>query len=74
MSRLAIVKVTEVYPCVPGGLADSLGYTMGNTYSEIQAWVSFARCVTDHDPFQSGAHTTMPAWYVQRQLAYVLGA
>lgn len=34
--------------------------------SDYQTWNSYARCVTDHDPFQNGAHTTMCAWYVQR--------
>lgn len=34
---------------------------------------SFARTFAAADPFQSGDYCTLPLWYVQRQLAIVLG-
>jgi len=40
---------------------------------EVQMWRSFERAVSDCDPFQNGAHTTWPAFYVRRQLTYMLG-
>lgn len=41
------------------------------TMTDRETWSSFARCATDSDPFQSGAHTTMPAWYVVTHLEYL---
>lgn len=38
---------------------------------DVEIWPSFARAIADHDPFQNGAHTTMPTWYVQAQLDYM---
>lgn len=38
------------------------------------AWqLAITYAMQDHDPFQSGENTTMPTWYVGRQLAIVLG-
>lgn len=31
-------------------------------------------CLAKFDPFQNGEHHTMPAWYVGRTLAFMLGA
>ena len=40
-------------------------------WHDTEIWTSYERALTDHDPFQSGAHTTMPTWYVGKQLDYM---
>lgn len=37
-----------------------------NDYEE--GWVTFGRAVMDKDPFQNGAHSTWPLFYVENEL------
>ena len=50
----------------------SIAVAFNETRSVVDATrATFARMVALADPFTSGLHMTLPAWYVQRQLAYV---
>ena len=43
--------------------------TNGQIINDLEeCWISFARCVMDKDPFQNGAHSTWPLFYVKNEL------
>ncbi len=75
-----MVEITPCYVChgtgmmfcgtVIGGLAPCWYCPNGTIAHTITPdYPSMSRAIEWSDPFQNGAHTTMPTWYVQRQIA-----
>lgn len=56
--RLGHAAVSTCWACKNGKQLDL----------QTQTWTSFERCLMDKDPFQNGAHSTFPAFYIENQI------
>lgn len=77
---MATINITEKFKCYVcqgkghirlNHAASSSCYkcTDGHIYNDFtEGWVSFGRAVMDKDPFQNGAHSTWPLFYVDNEL------